>query len=355
MSIENQDTQQDSTELDIQETVVTENNVVSEESTIPETESKEEISTTNFLEMSDEEISKLPLTDNKQVFKETKVEDKTEDKPLESKSTESTIDYKKEYERILAPFKANNKEIKVDNIDEAITLMQMGANYNKKMAALKPNLKLIRMLENNNLLDETKINYLIDLDKKNPEAIRKLIKESNIDTIDLDEEKEYVPNTYSISDKQLEVESILDSIKETKSYKETVSLITTKWDLKSKQVIFENPVIIKIINDHMESGIYDQINEVVEKQKILGNLEGLSDIEAYKLVGDKLHEQGKFIKKPAASTVTNPSVVSKPSINDRKKSAAPVRAATPSNKPKIDFNPLALSDEEFEKISSKYI
>ena len=84
MSIENQDTQQDSTELAIQETVVTENNVVSEESTIPESESKEEISTTNFLEMSDEEISKLPLTDNKQVFKETKVEDKTEDKPLES-------------------------------------------------------------------------------------------------------------------------------------------------------------------------------------------------------------------------------------------------------------------------------
>ena len=62
------------------------------------------------------------------------------------KQEESAVDYKTEYERLLAPFKANGRDISVKGVDDAITLMQMGANYNKKMAALKPNLKLLNFI-----------------------------------------------------------------------------------------------------------------------------------------------------------------------------------------------------------------
>ena len=89
-------------------------------------------------------------------------------------------DYKAEYLRLLAPFKANGKEIAVSTVDDAISLMQMGANYNKKMAGLKPSLKMLKLLENSGLLSEEKISYLIDLEKKNPAAINKLIKDSGI-------------------------------------------------------------------------------------------------------------------------------------------------------------------------------
>ena len=58
------------------------------------------------------------------------------------------LDYKAEYEKLLKPFKANGRDIQVGSVDDAIALMQMGANYNKKMAALKPNMKLLKMLEN---------------------------------------------------------------------------------------------------------------------------------------------------------------------------------------------------------------
>lgn len=93
-------------------------------------------------------------------------EDPKDTKPVEKEPTEQSVNYEQEYKRILAPFKANGKEVEVKSVDDAITLMQMGANYQKKMAALKPNLKILKILENNGLLDEGKLSFLIDLDKR---------------------------------------------------------------------------------------------------------------------------------------------------------------------------------------------
>ena len=87
----------------------------------------------------------------------------TEPKQETAEENTSAIDYEVEYKRLLAPFKANGREISVKSVDDAVTLMQMGANYNKKMAALKPSLKLMKLLENNGLLSEEKISYLIEI------------------------------------------------------------------------------------------------------------------------------------------------------------------------------------------------
>ena len=87
--------------------------------------------------------------------------------------------------------------------------MQMGANYNKKMAALKPNLKLLKLLENNGLLSEEKLSFLIDLDKKNPDAITKLVKDSGLDPLEMDVSKsDYKPNTYTVHDREVELDSV---------------------------------------------------------------------------------------------------------------------------------------------------
>ena len=85
-------------------------------------------------------------------------------------------DYESEYKKLLAPFVANGREMSVKSVDEAITLMQMGANYNKKMAALKPSLGLLKLLESNGLADAEKISYLIDLANKDAGAVNKLSK-----------------------------------------------------------------------------------------------------------------------------------------------------------------------------------
>jgi hypothetical protein len=279
------------------------------------------------------------------------------DKEAELSAEKTKVDYKNEYQKLLAPFKANGKEMQVDNVDDARTLMQMGANYNKKMAALKPNLKIVKMLEKHNLLDEEKLSFLIDLSKQNPDAINKLIKDSGVDPLDLDTEQasNYRPNSYTVNDKEVELDSILDEIRDTEAFNTTANIIGTKWDERSKQVLVDNPGLIKIINDHVEVGIFDKISAVVERERMLGRLNGLSDIEAYKHVGDAINAQGGFqsISKPTNVKATN---TVDPSLNKRKKAASSTKSTKTSTKVDDNFNPLSMSDEEFEKIaSSKFI
>ena len=295
-------------------------------------------------------------------------EQKPEEKAEESdkKTDEQAIDFEAEYKRLLAPFKANGRDIAVKSVDDAIALMQMGANYNKKMAALKPNLKLMKLLENNGLLSEDKIGFLIDLEKKNPAAINKLVKDSGIDPMDLDAEKAsgYKQTAYTVDDREIELDTVLDVIQGSPSYNRTLEIVSTKWDAASKQVIAGNPQLLKVINGHVDSGIYDLISREVEGERLFGRLNGLSDIEAYRQVGDALHAKGAFNslaqgssqnqQKPATPpvVVTPKPKVEDDKLKDKRRAASSTKPAAPTSTPK-DFNPLALSDEEFNKLVNK--
>ena len=61
------------------------------------------------------------------------------------------------YNKIMAPFKANGKMIELRSPEEAVSLMQMGANYTRKMQELQPHRKTLLMLQDNNLLDAEKL------------------------------------------------------------------------------------------------------------------------------------------------------------------------------------------------------
>lgn len=299
-------------------------------------------------------------------------ESDTEKKPEETaddsekKPDEAAVDFEAEYKRLLTPFKANGREIAVKSVDDAIALMQMGANYNKKMAALKPNLKLMKLLENNGLLSEDKIGFLIDLEKKNPAAINKLVKDSGIDPMDLDAEKAsgYKQTAYTVDDREIELDTVLDEIQGTPSYNRTLEIVSTKWDAASKQVIAGSPQLLKVINGHVESGIYDLISKELESERLFGRLNGLSDIEAYRQIGDALHAKGAFNslaqgssqnqQKPATPpvVVTPKPKVEDDKLKDKRRAASSTKPAAPTSVPK-DFNPLALSDEEFTKLVNK--
>jgi hypothetical protein len=266
--------------------------------------------------------------------------------------------------KLFAPFKANGKDIQVKDVDEAISLMQMGANYTKKMAALKPNLKLMKLLENNGLLSEEKLSFLIDLDKKSPQAISKLLKDSGIDPLDVDVEKvgEYKPNTYTVDDRELALDAVLDEVQGTPTYGKLIEVVSNKWDAPSKQVIADNPQLLKVINGHMASGHYQLISDEIERERTFGRLAGMSDLEAYRQVGDALSAAGRFAHlapKPVAATPAAEVVVTpkdKPddsALRDKKRAASPTKAAPAkgvSTDP--DFNPLNLSDDDFAKFAA---
>jgi hypothetical protein len=279
----------------------------------------------------------------------------------------AAIDYQAEYEKLFKPFKANGREIQLTSVEDVVALMQMGANYNKKMAALKPNMKVLKLLENHGLLDEGKLSYLIDLDKKNPAAINKLVKESGLDPVaDLDPGKasEYKHTTYTVDEREIALDTVLDDIKESPTYNQVLEVVSNKWDQPSKALIADSPEVLKVINDHMQSGIYPLIANEMERERMLGRLKGLSDLEAYRKVGDAIHARGGFNhlvsgsprtqEQPAAAapvvTSPPPSKADDDKRNDKRRAASSARpAATPRSTLPADFNPLAMSDEEFQK------
>ena len=276
----------------------------------------------------------------------------------------SAVDYEAEYKRLLAPFKANGREISVKSVDDAVTLMQMGANYNKKMAALKPSLKLMKLLENNGLLNEEKISYLIDIEKKNPNAIQKLVKDSGIDPMDFDAEKagEYKPKIHTVDDREMDLDTVLDEIQDTPTYNQTLQIVSKAWDGASKQVVANTPQLLKVINDHVANGIYNIISEEVERERVFGRLNGLSDIEAYRQVGDAIQARGGFNHLGIAQAKTNqapvvvqpkPKKVEDDKLNEKRRAASSTKPANTSQASNDDFNPLSLSDEEFAKFAAK--
>ena len=306
-------------------------------------------------------------TDTSNTTTETKtevVEEKTEAEKQEEIAEKETqaVDYEAEYKRLLAPFKANGREIQVKSVDDAVALMQMGANYNKRMAALKPNLKMLKLLENNGLLSEEKISYLIDLEKKNPAAINKLVKDSGLDPMDLDAEKagEYKPKIHSVDDREIDLDTVLEEIQDSPTYTQTLEIVSKKWDGASKQTVASTPQLLKVINDHVANGIYDLINQEVERERMFGRLNGLSDIEAYRKVGDAINARGGFNHlvsnqgKPNQEPVVvqpKPKAPADDKLNEKRRAASSTKPANVSTAAATDFNPLALSDEEFSKLA----
>lgn len=334
-----------------------------EEEEQEESESSEQPAASSAEEVEEQEAEELAEEQAPAAESEAKEEEATPEKA--EVATGKEVDYRAEYEKLMKPFKANGRDIQVSSVDDAIALMQMGANYNKKMAALKPNMKLMKMLENNGLLSEEKLNFLIDLEKRNPQAIAKLVKDSEIHPMDLDTDNagSYQPKQYSVDDREIELDSVLEEIQHTPSYNKTIDVVGKQWDSASRQVVANSPQLLKIINNHIESGIYDLIVNEVERERIFGRLNGMSDIEAYRQVGDSIQARGGFdhlVQKrteQGQQASTRPVVVQpKPKsaddnkLREMRKAASTSKPASASATPASDFNPLALSDDEFSKL-----
>lgn len=370
-----ENTEVEEVEEEIEEEEINNSHVEEEENT---TENKE-----NNTEEEEEEIEEIETDESEEDKEEeedtkdnktSKVEGQksadNENKSAKSKESNKTpetttnIDYKAAFEKITAPFKANGKEIKVDNIDDAITLMQKGANYNAKMVAIKPHLKMLRMLENHNLLDETKLAHLIDLSKHDKNAITKLLADAKINPLEIDVEEagNYVEGNYSVTDNEMRFNEVTAEIKGTPSYGRTVKIVTTEFDPKSKQLLSENPDVLLVINSQVETGVYDIVKAELDKRRMLGKIPAnLSELEAYDLVGTELHNSGalaKFYPEQGNKQQQTPNTSNKPpikkestenSLKERKKAVAPVTGVTKKKGVDSDLNPLAMSDEDFLK------
>ena len=282
--------------------------------------------------------------------KSSKEAEKKEESKEQPSEKSATIDYKKFYEKIMTPFKANGKLITLKTPEEAIQLMQMGANYTRKMQAIAPYKKTLLMLENNGLLDEDKLSFLIDLDKKNPEAIKKLIKDAGIDPMDIDTstEPQYKEGSHKVSNEEAAFMTVLDDLKQSQDGMQTIKEINSNWDDASKNILWSSPDIMRTIHQQRENGVYQLIVDEMERQRTLGNISPETPfLVAYKQIGDALVANKKKATPQPVAVKAKTVKTSTVKNNEKAKAAAPNRT-TPSA-PKRFINPLAMSDEEFLK------
>ena len=270
------------------------------------------------------------------------------------------VDFEGAYKRIMSPFKASKRMMQIDNIDDAISLMQKGADYNSKMQALNPNLKIVSMLEKEGLLDTKKLNNLIDLSKKNPQAIAKLIKDSGIDPLDIDtdEEVDYKPTDYGISDMEFNITQALDDIKDSPSFDKTLNVLSKEWDNESKKLISKNPEIISIINDHVYNGVYDKVQSIIDSERAVGRLSNVPDVVAYRQVAEYLQQQGSLVNEehvnqqpPASVPQTKANEVDTAKLKQKRKAAASTKK-TVSKNTSAEPDYLKMTDEEFMKMAA---
>ena len=291
--------------------------------------------------------------------------DPAKDKPAEPAAPDKDkpavveTDYKSFHDQVMAPFKANGKMIQLKSPEEAIALMQMGANYTRKMQELQPHRKMLMMLENNGLLDEGKLSYLIDLDKKNPDAIKKLVKDAGIDPLDIDtsDEPAYRVGNHRVSDEEAAFRGVLDDLSATDNGKQTLQVINSTWDQASKELLWKNPGVMNLINQQRELGIYDRILTEVERRKALGQVPiNQPLLQIYQQVGQEMVAANAFSdlvlpdkQQKSVAPVASRVVAPKPAVKngDRASAAAPSKAAA---KPaKVVVNPLSMSDDDFLK------
>lgn len=275
--------------------------------------------------------------------------------------------YKSLYEKVMAPFKASGKTIQLKDPEEALELLKKGVDYTRKTMEIAADRKFLVMLEKNQLKDEAKLSFLIDLANKNPEAITKLISDSGVDPLDIDTSapSNYSPGNHSVSDDEIRFTETLTEVNSTAEGQQVVQRIFSGWDQASQGHMWKEPEAMRVLLAQKQSGVFDIVEGEVERRRLLGQIPATTSyLDAYRYVGLELGQAGAFNHLPTFQSqvaaaqhpaATSPiatraaSTVAKPAADPTVRAAAPTRpTARMSSKPTID-DLADLSDEEFLK------
>lgn len=268
------------------------------------------------------------------------------------------------FDKVTGKFNANGKEFQITDPDDVVSLMQKGLNYNQKMAAIKPSMKLVKALQDNGIESVEDLGFLLDLKAKKPEAIAKLVQESGIDTYDLNEEKAaaYQPSVPDVSDELINFEMTAKALEDNPNFGRVVQELGS-FDDTTKQEIFKNPGLLNVLTEHVGLGYYDQIMNRLQYEQAVGRMQGVPFLQAYDMVGNALFGgQSNQAPTNTPTQVINPTpvpVASTPKpVNNTARKAAAGSPGTATSSQKLNLTPdelWNLSEEEFKKIDPKFL
>ena len=292
----------------------------------------------------------VPKDTNKR--KSDAVDDKLKDQNTDKEPTKvdnQEVDYKSIYEQVFKPFKANGKEITPKSVEDIISLMQMGANYTKKMQLMAPMKKVVQSLDNAKI-DEQELNFLIDVSKGDKEAIKQLLIKHKIDPleIDLDGDNTYSPKNNIASDEDVEFNDTLMDIHD--SLPKIQEILNKTWDDNSKKAILKDPRLMRALHEEVQMGRFDEVQKRLEAEKTFGRYKGISDVDAYIDLVSKMEQERMKTKTQLETPIRTESTKK---IPDKSK-AAPTKGKTSKSSSSLTAKDLlSMSDDEFNKLSER--
>ena len=303
--------------------------------------------------MSDEEFleyvnsGKMPQRKQEQPKPQEDARKQEAQKPVQN-AEQPQISYEDVVKQIFAPFKANGKEIAPRTVEDVVQLMQMGANYTKKMQSIAPMRKAVESLSNAGIDSEEKLSYLIDLYKGDKEAIKQLLKNNQIDAMDLDlDEVNYSPNKQNIaSEADVKFAETLSNINE--SLPQIQNIMDKQWDQESKKILLSDPRALQALHEEIQMGRFEPVQKQLEVERTFGRYQGVPDIQAYIDILNRMSAQEQY-----QMQMQEQQRQQKKSVPDKRK-AAPTRGKVKSGGTSLAPKDLfSMSDEEFEKLSIK--
>lgn len=342
--------------------------------------SKEVIEDTQVTESKSIEPDTTQENDDSNVDTEVKPEEEEKEQSqevepnnTESSDTENTeatteatepetteIDYKAFYESVTKDFKASGKVMPgVKDPEKFIKALQMATDYALKTAAIKPALKRVKLLED---VSDAEFEEMLDFRKRNPEVIKKALKDANLDPIDLDmEHVNYVPQQRVPSDAEYEYREVVEDLAKDAKFTDTRNVILNELDSKSKEMVLTDTRVLKALHAEVASGRFEQIQAQAVQLRTFGNIPSdVPDLELFASIAKQMDENSGKINKSNSSEVSSQVISNtqtKPVTNpvdpelEDKRARAGIQTKVQSKTVK-KYDPTKLSDEEFMQLLS---
>lgn len=244
------------------------------------------------------------------------------------------------------PIKIGNQEYTFNSEEEIVQLINQSVQSQSQLSEFSKYQATLGMLEKNEMLDEGKLSFAMDLLEGKTEAIRKLIadKQISMDDIDTDTEVDYKPSDRSVSEKELEWKGLSQQLQSTDEGRKAIDIVANQWDANSRKALMEQPSNLLHLANQIKDGSYDRIINEVSRRRLLGQIgSNVGLLQAYAQVGKELLGGEK----------TEPTVESKPkrSVPDTRKRATSTRQTVHQPKQEPSLEEMAnMSDEDFLKL-----
>lgn len=253
-------------------------------------------------------------------------------------------------ELLTKPFKASGREVVFKDPQDILRLMQQGFDYQKKMAGFKPQKRIIKTLEQHGLLDEAKLNQLIELSQGKPEAVAQFLKDRNIDTYELPdvEEKPHQYGNYMVDDQRIDFEEKVNELRGSQYGNAVLSFVNSLPD-EDFATIFSNQSILDNLTFHAQSGLLDDALNQLAADRAVGKVPSdMSALDAYNAISGYLYQQNQAKYNPNQPRVVGNNLQTEP--QQQRPVSPKASAGIPNNHETTQVQYRELSEAELQQI-----